>query len=715
MAFLCTSMPLLYSIRSLVKAVAEQWPHAYRVAFLTVPLLMTVGSVVAQNSSQASRLDSTQRLNEVEIIGQSAVAQSTLTDKIVLSADLSANPASVSLMGRDYISKQAITSYGDLLRPLVGVNVSNFQLGGVGYGIQMRGYVVTEHARDVVFAIDGVPQNQGSSIQTNGYVDLNPLIPETINRLEVVRGPFSPFYGDHELGGVILFETANKLPSTITLSGGSFGTLRGLGTVGFGKNGRSGYVSLEGGRTDSYRSNNQEKHLNGFAKYSFPMWRGTGSVRVQAYGSDFGSAGYLSRTAIDSGRVSRTSAINGSDGGSTRQQNLVFNYRGANADNFGSITLYVQHHDFIRIRTGVVGGPQRKEEDNRTWFGADMRRTRITSLGNLPVLYAVGVSFRGDVIDNTRFATVDRREVTQNRDRQVTTYTPSAYAQLQLRPTERLKITISTRYDQLFYELRTGSTDTEAPNKISKPNTGVLSPKAGIAYLVASGVNMFFNVAKGFKAPSGYEENLFNPSLTVSKLTSYEVGIGGDNASGRLHGLIAAYLSDQTDEIQVDPQGVLTNFGDTRRNGIEVEGRARLNERLTFYANYSRIVAKLRNGGPGEIYVVNTPEYMGTLGVDYNFQNGTTANNRFILSIYDQLVGTKNLNSAGTQKSDAFQRVSAKLSYGRRSWANFSIFAQGAFYLGKGGLNEVSFVSGGTLLTSPQAPATLITGVKIPF
>ena len=708
-------MSFPYTFRTAAKTATEYWPRGFQVALLSVPFSLLLTQARAQNTGQTAFLDSTRRLNEVEVIGQAAVAQSALTGKTTLSAELSASPASVSLMGRDYISKQAIASYGDLLRPLVGVNVSNFQLGGVGYGIQMRGYTVTEHARDIVFTIDGVPQNQGSSIQTNGYVDLNPLIPETINRLEVVRGPFSPFYGDHALGGIISFETADKLPSTITVSGGSFGTVRGLGTLGFGRNGRTGYVSLEGARTDAYRTNNQEKHLNGFAKYAFPMRGGTASIRAQAYGSDFGSAGYLRRTDIDAGKISRTSVINPTDGGTTRQQNLVFNYRGANTTNFGSATIYIQHHDFTRIRTGVMGGPQRREEDSRTWFGADLRRTRITALGRLPLLYAVGISFRGDRIDNTRFVTVDRQEIKQNQDRRVNTYTPSAYAQLQVRPTERLKVTLSARYDQLFYELSTGPTDSDAPNQTSKPSTGIFSPKAGVAYQVTRDVNVFFNAARGFKGPSGYEENLFSPGLAVSKLTSYEVGIGGDDASGRLHGLIAAYLSDQTGEIQADPQGVLTNFGNTRRSGVEAEGRARFTERLTLYGNYTRVVAKIRNGGPDEIYVTSTPEYLATLGVDYNFRAGTTANDRFILSVYDQLIGPKNLNSSGTMKSEAFHRVSGKLSYGRRSWANFSVFAQGSFYPGKGALNEVSFLSGGQVLTSPQAPATFSIGVKVPF
>ncbi len=704
----------LYTFRAAAKTAPDSLPRGLR-GLLAVPLTLLLAPAMAQKATPVSSFDSIRRLNQVEVIGQAAVAQSALTDKTMLSAELSANPASVSLMGRDYISKQAIASYGDLLRPLVGVNVSNFQQGGVGYGIQMRGYTVTEHARDIVFTIDGVVQNQGSSIQTNGYVDLNPLIPETIQRLEVVRGPFSPFYGDHTLGGVISFETANKLPSSISVSGGSFGLVRALATVGFGKNDRTGYVSLEGARTDAYRANNQEKHLNGLVKYAFPLWGGTASIRAQVYGSDFGSAGYLNRADVDAGKVSRTSFIGASDGGTTNQQNLVFNYRGANASNFGSATAYIQHHDFVRIRTGVVGGAQRREDDNRVWFGADLRRTRITTVGNLPILYAVGVSFRGDRIENSRFVTKERQIVSQNQDRNVNTYTPSAYVQLQLRPTERLKITLSGRYDQLFYELRTGPTDTEVANLTAKPSTGVFSPKAGIAYLVSRGVNLFFNAARGFKAPSGYEENLFDPKLKVSKLTSYEVGLGGDNATGRLHGLIAAYLSDQTGEIQTDPQGVLTNFGDTRRSGIEVEGRAILTDQLTVFGNYTRVVAKIRNGGPDEIYVTSTPDYLALLGLDYNISGGTAANNRFLISVYDQLVGNKNLNSSGTIRSDAFHRVSGKLSYGRRSWANFSVFAQGSFYLGDGALNEMNFLSGGRILTSPQANATVSAGVKVPF
>lgn len=548
-----------------------------KLIIVTIFFFSSYYATAQQTESALSDTIRNKRLQDVEVF-----SRVKLTSKTTVSTEASASPASVTLLGRDYIAKQAITSYGDLLRPIAGVAVANYQLGGVGYGVQMRGYTVSEHARDIAFIIDGVPQNQGSSIQINGYVDLRMLIPENIRRLEVIRGPFSPYYGDHALGGSIAFETMDKMPSTITVSGGLYGSARVLGTVGFGKNQQSGYVSVEASNNDDYRNNNSQKLLNGFAKYAFLLGKGTASVRAQAYGQNFNTAGYILRADAQAGIISKRSSVSNSDGGSTRQQNLVFNYKDNDSTNFNSVTAYVQHHDFIRIRTNTVGGPQRQDRDNRVWAGADLRHTLIRTLGNMPVLYAVGVSFRADDIDNNRFSTKDREKIAQTQDRQIKTYTPGIYAQMQLQATPKLKFTLGARYDKLLYDLTTGSTDSEIPNKSLKANTQAFSPKAGIAYQIAKGVNMFVNAARGFKAPSGYEENLFNPSLSVSKLTSYEIGIGGDDAEGRLHGLISAYLSDQTGEIQADPLGNLINFGDTRRSGIEAEVRAGLMERGGF-------------------------------------------------------------------------------------------------------------------------------------
>ncbi|MDJ0364134.1 TonB-dependent receptor [Hymenobacter sp. H14-R3] len=674
------------------------------------------GFALAQTSGQRPPADSTktQRLGTVEVRGETVS-----TSKMTVSAEATASPAAVTLVGRAYIARQAVTSYGDLLRPLAGVSVSNFQLGGVAYGIQMRGYVATEHARDIAFFIDGVPQNQGSNLQANGYADLNPLIPEIIRRIEVVRGPFSAFSGDHALGGTISFDTEDRLPTSLTLEGGTYGTARALGIVGLGKPGSkvAAYVVLDAAHGDGYRDNGRDNHLNGLAKVTAALPHGTATLRVQAYGDNSGSASYLSRAAVEAGTLSRRAAVDLTDGNQTRQQNAVFNYKGNNPNSYFSTTLYVLHHNFPRFRNG--GGGQRVDRDERTYGGGDVRYTRITTLGGAPTLLAAGVSYRADAASDSRFPTVGRVRGPQTRQRDLTLNTPSAYAQVQYQPLVRLKLTAAARYDRLYYDVRVGSFDVASvANTTTTTNVGAFNPKVGAAFSITPVVSLFANYARGFKGIDGYGDLPGNASLGLSRLNSYEAGFSADDATGRLHGLLTAYHSEQTGEVQVDPLGNLTNFGHTRRQGVEVEGRYRLAETSagpTVFGNYSYVQPKLLNEAPDDGYVTNTPRYLATVGLDLPLLARSAGVSRLALSLYDQLIGPKYLDQAGTMQTSAYQRLAGKLLYTRTSWAGFRLYVQGTFYPGTGALDEMTFLSGGSLLTAPQPKGTFTAGLKIPI
>lgn len=293
---------------------------------------------------------------------------------------------------------------------------------------------------------------------------------------------------------------------------------------------------------------------------------------------------------------------------------------------------------------------------------------------------------------------------------------------MQIKPTEALKVTLSARYDKLFYSIKTGdaSIETDYPGRAITASPGVFSPKLGLAYSLTKNFSLFGNYAQGFKAPSGYEENIDNPDLSVSKLQTYEVGLTADDATGRLHGLASVYRSNQSGEVQNDPvTNALLNFGKTLRQGVEVEGRVRFGESQgspALFGNYTRVLAELRNGDAQTLYVTTVPDYLALLGLDYTLGGASNAANQLTLSVYDQLVGPKKLVSDASLNSPTFQRVGAKLVYARPAWPNFRVFAESTFYPdGSHGLDESSFVSGGKLVTSPQAPFTFSVGVKIPL
>lgn len=119
-------------------------------------------------------------------------------------------PASISVITREDIEKQPVTSLGQLLSKVPGVT------GGIspveeGSKIKIRGLPDNY----TLILVDG--KRIGSSRDTNyrpdlGRQDLNWITPDMIERIEVVRGPMSSLYGSDAMGGVINIIT-RKIPA----------------------------------------------------------------------------------------------------------------------------------------------------------------------------------------------------------------------------------------------------------------------------------------------------------------------------------------------------------------------------------------------------------------------------------------------------------------------------------------------------------------------
>ena len=100
-----------------------------------------------------------------------------------LSPAPAALPAPVTVITPTQIERTPVASYGDVFRPVPGMDVANYGQGGIGYGLSLRGFTNAEHGRDIAYFIDGVPVNDVSSIHTRNYADLNILVPETVEHM----------------------------------------------------------------------------------------------------------------------------------------------------------------------------------------------------------------------------------------------------------------------------------------------------------------------------------------------------------------------------------------------------------------------------------------------------------------------------------------------------------------------------------------------------
>ena len=88
-----------------------------------------------------------------------------------------------------------VKSVEDVLRQSSDVRVSNF--GGVGSptSISIRG----TNSNQSLYMIDGRPINSVN----NGGFDFSKLPVESVDQIEIIRGPGSSLYGSNALGGVI--------------------------------------------------------------------------------------------------------------------------------------------------------------------------------------------------------------------------------------------------------------------------------------------------------------------------------------------------------------------------------------------------------------------------------------------------------------------------------------------------------------------------------
>ena len=121
-------------------------------------------------------------------------------------AELLATPASVSVVDEADLARRNVSRFGDALVEVPGLYVRGAALGGqtpgTGQGVlSLRG--VPRTPRTLVM-IDGQPINNALT----GGVDVAGIGLENVERVEVVRGPYSASYGGNAMGGVVNFITA---------------------------------------------------------------------------------------------------------------------------------------------------------------------------------------------------------------------------------------------------------------------------------------------------------------------------------------------------------------------------------------------------------------------------------------------------------------------------------------------------------------------------
>jgi iron complex outermembrane receptor protein/vitamin B12 transporter len=140
---------------------------------------------------------------------------------------LSAATGSVTVIDREAIAASGARTVGDLLRLVPGVSVISNGRGGASVAMIRAG-----EPNFTLVLLDGVPLND-PTYQVGDVFNLEGLATAGIERIEIVRGPLSSFYGSTGLAGAVQIFTrgGGKPGAEAELSAGDASYRRGTGTV----------------------------------------------------------------------------------------------------------------------------------------------------------------------------------------------------------------------------------------------------------------------------------------------------------------------------------------------------------------------------------------------------------------------------------------------------------------------------------------------------
>lgn len=640
--------------------------------------------VVAKADSAGAAGDATVELKQVDVIARAPAKY----------------PTPVEVLDADTIAERPVTDALDLFRQTPGAITVNFGQGDIGNPIGLRGFV-SDHGQDVAIFIDGVPINVANHAHAHGLADIGWLQPEFIERVEVIKGPFSAQYGNFALGGVINIVTKNASESLIDLRGGSYGSSRALGVYSQPVAGVTPFLAYEVSHRDGYRDSSSYNRYNLFNKASLPLFGGTLSVRAQAVARDFEAPGYVPLLDVRSGDLSPKTAINQSDGGNSQLYDLVVNFvpgaaGGPRLSFYGGHDQLNRYADFVRPDQAARQRQDHSERDFVGWRGSyDLQFANIVSL-------TVGTDGQYDDGSYQRYPTVNRVRANATRDRDVTQLGTAVWAQASVQAGRYVSLIGGLRYDRF---------DIDIDNRITPGNSGsaqpdVVSPKIGAVVTPFRWLELFANTGRGFRSPSASELSPDGAGtntafgLNPPTLRTTDTGVKLRPAKGltlsfdyyftKTRGEINQQLDPVTGEID------FINIGTTTRNGYEAALNYSVSADLDLFAGFSGVNARLDGAPRGADYVANVPYDSQTFGATWR---GLVAPGlKLVLDGYVQRLGEQPLAADRSTVAPAVTRLAAKASLlSRGPWSGFVQLV----YLPDGNASESIFDFG-----DPRAPAT---------
>ena len=506
---------------------------------------------------------------------------------------------------------------GELLEATPGLIATQHSGGGKANQFFLRGFNL-DHGTDYALYIDDFPVNFRTHGHGQGYLDVNGLIPETVQRVDYRKGPYRADTGDFSFVGSSFITTYDRLRPFAKAEIGSFGYRRlvagGSVSAGGGELLAVGQAKLNDG---PWELPEDFEGYSGLVKYTAPLGEGMLSASANLYRATWSPTEQIPERVIGTALCAdRYCSLDPTLRGKTERAIVTLGYQ---SDDW-RITGYAQHYDwsllsnFTFFLEDPVNGDQIRQYDDRWTYGGRVERTldlseavslRAGAEGRVDDIAEVGFD---ETIAGEKEFTVGAFDVLES--------SVGLYAEAIVRPIDRLIITAGLRGD--WYRFRTTALEGNgAWDGVVKDNT--FAPKIGASYEVADGVALYANYGEGFH--SNDARGVTSPTDPAPGLVEgnfKEVGARFERGGAIL---TAVYWWSYIDSelIYVGDSGAVEPSDPGRRRGYELTGFYRPTDWLAIDAVLTGSHSRYANLPDGEDYVPGALETAGELGVSAIF------------------------------------------------------------------------------------------------
>ncbi|MDZ4745105.1 MAG: TonB-dependent receptor [bacterium] len=503
----------------------------------------------------------------------------------------------------------------DLLRIVPGLVISQHAGGGKAEQIFLRGFDA-DHGTDINISVDGAPVNMVSHGHGQGYADLHFIIPETIERVDVVKGPYFASYGDLTTAGAVTFHTADTLANNIAkLEGGLFGTYRGLGLVTTKLGTTHAYAGAEFSATQGYFELPQEfTRLNLIAKTYTPISEQTAfTSTIMTFTSKWNASGQVPDRAVQSGVITPFGSIDPNEGGTTSRTTFQLALEESGLD---PITLRASLTDyrfrlfsnFTFFAADSVNGDMIEQTDQRAVLALFAQKKFQYMADGVGMQTSVGANLRYDNVHTALYHDSVRTRLSTTRDNAIKQTNVGVFAEQKI-VFSNLTALFGARADYFSFNVENLAVQGAAAQGVVPKGTTtkiVVSPKANLSYMFNDNATMFLNSGFGFHSNDA-RAAVSNPSQAVVP-RAFGAELGARWADDVVAVSAATWMLDLESEfVWIGDEGTTEEAGRSRRIGIDLEARVHPVSWFTVGGNATLSRGRLRDLPEGENYIALAP------------------------------------------------------------------------------------------------------------